>query len=165
VIGANLVAFNDVTKKATATIELKKAIAVEDDQEARPDVLSPASGATTRSNRDRDEYDGLGGVERSFRLIFPNDEEIMFFADTNEEKARWSVSAILDSCSPFQIADEYPKRLEVLRALVGHIPPNPLWAELIWQRQEELKKQAAAAAAQTFRPPLPTRSAQDAMSR
>lgn len=32
-------------------------------------------------------------------------------------------------------------RLEVLGALVGHIPPNPLWAELIWQRQQELAKQ------------------------
>jgi len=139
VIGANLVAFNDVTKKATATIGLKKAIAVEDDQ---PDVLTPASGATARSNRYVDEYDGLGGVERSFRLIFPNDEEIMFFADTDEEKAKW---------------------LEVLRALVGHIPPNPLWAELIWQRQDELKKQAAAS--QSSRPVVPARDAQDESSR
>ncbi|KAF7965990.1 hypothetical protein HWV62_40539 [Athelia sp. TMB] len=121
VIGANLVAFNDVTKKATASIGLKKAIAVEDDQEARADLLSPASALTSRSTRAMDDYDCVGGVERSFRLIFPNDEEIMFFADTDDEKAKW---------------------LEVLRALVGHIPPNPLWAELVWQRQEELRKQA-----------------------
>ncbi|TFK44352.1 hypothetical protein BDQ12DRAFT_672830 [Crucibulum laeve] len=114
VIGANLVAFNDVTKKATATIDLKKAIAVEDDQETRS-----GSNILGRSSRDADEYDGLYGVERSFRLIFPQDEEIIFFADTDEEKARW---------------------LEVLRALVGHIPPHPLWAELLWQRQEELAK-------------------------
>ena len=93
VIGANLVAFNDVTKKATATIGLKKAIAIEDDQEARQEAFSPASGAG-RSNRYADEYDGLGGVERSFRLIFPNDEEIMFFADTDEEKARWLVMRV-----------------------------------------------------------------------
>jgi hypothetical protein len=83
VIGANLVAFNDVTKKATATIGLKKAIAVEDDQ---ADPLSPSA-----RSRYADDYDGLGGVERSFRLIFPNDEEIVFFADTDEEKAKWSV--------------------------------------------------------------------------
>jgi hypothetical protein len=94
VIGANLVAFNDVTKKATATIGLKKAIAVEDDQEARQEAFSPASGATGRSNRYADEYDGFGGVERSFRLIFPNDEEIMFFADTDEEKAKWLVMQV-----------------------------------------------------------------------
>ncbi|KAF9567977.1 hypothetical protein CPC08DRAFT_655423 [Agrocybe pediades] len=110
VIGANLVAFNDVTKKATATIDLKKAIAVEDDQNAKS-----SSG---------DEYDGLYGVERSFRLIFPQDQEIVFFADSDEEKAKW---------------------LEVLRALVGRIPPHPLWAELLWQRQEEITKRMAAA--------------------
>jgi hypothetical protein len=83
VIGGNLVAFNDVTKKATATISLKKAIAVEDDQDTR-NAFSPSSS----TSRMRDEYDGLYGVERSFRLIFP-DDEISFFADTDEEKARW----------------------------------------------------------------------------
>ena len=46
-------------------------------------------------------------------------------------------------------ANETMDRLEVLRALVGHIPPNPLWAELIWQRQEELKKQAAVVSLST----------------
>ncbi|KIJ65862.1 hypothetical protein HYDPIDRAFT_129870 [Hydnomerulius pinastri MD-312] len=114
VTGANLVAFNDVTKKATATINLKKAIAVEDSQDTRSGALSPAG-------RYRDDYDSLCSVERSFRLIFPGDQEIFFFADSDEEKARW---------------------LEVLRALVGHIPPNPLWAELIWQRQQEMAKQS-----------------------
>ncbi|KAH9485096.1 Septin ring organizing protein mid2 [Psilocybe cubensis] len=119
VIGANLVAFNDVTKKATATIDLKKAIAVEDDQEARNNAQSP--GGTSRY---ADEYDGLYGVERSFRLIFPQSQEIIFFADTDEEKSKW---------------------LDVLRALVGRIPPHPLWAELLWQRQEEISKRMNAA--------------------
>ncbi|KAF9243107.1 hypothetical protein BU15DRAFT_72306 [Melanogaster broomeanus] len=100
VTGANLIAFNDVTKKATATINLKKAIA---SHWSLPD-----------------DYDSLYAVERSFKLQFPGDQEILFFADSDEEKARW---------------------LEVLRALVGHIPPNPLWAELIWQRQQEMAKQ------------------------
>lgn len=86
VIGANLVAFNDVTKKATATINLKQAIAVEDDQQGRGTSMSPASSRTTRYG---DEYDTLFGVERSFRLIFSNAEEIVFFADTDEEKAKW----------------------------------------------------------------------------
>ena len=75
-------AFNDVTKKATATIDLKKAIAVEDDQQGR----GPSS---SRSTRYGDEYDVLCGVERSFRLIFPKDEGIVFFADSDEEKAKW----------------------------------------------------------------------------
>ncbi|KAG7098501.1 hypothetical protein E1B28_000445 [Marasmius oreades] len=115
VVGGNLIAFNDVTKRVTSTINLKNAIAVEDDQEGT-NMMSPASG--TRSNR---EYGGLYGVERSFHLLFPGGEEICFFADTDEEKARW---------------------LEILRALVGHIPPHPLWAELLWQRQTDLNSRA-----------------------
>ncbi|KAF5384479.1 hypothetical protein D9757_006459 [Collybiopsis confluens] len=117
IMGANLVAFNDVTKRVTATINLKNAIAIEDNQDPHKregGVRSPGSG----TSRYDDEYDGLFGVERSFKLVFPS-EEILFFADTDEEKARW---------------------LEVLRALVGHIPPHPLWAELLWQRQEEINK-------------------------
>ncbi|KIK86105.1 hypothetical protein PAXRUDRAFT_831931 [Paxillus rubicundulus Ve08.2h10] len=110
--GASLIAFNDVTKKATATINLKKAVAIEDTQDTRAGALSP-------TNRYRDDYDSLCPVERSFRLVFPGDQEILFFADSDEEKARW---------------------LEILRALVGHIPPNHLWAELIWQRQQEATK-------------------------
>lgn len=87
-IGSNLVAFNDVTKKAIATIDLKKAIGVEDDQEARDEILSPASGHSAHSSR-YFEFDGPYGVERSFRLLFPNNQEITFFADTDEEKAKW----------------------------------------------------------------------------
>jgi len=86
VIGSNLVAFNDVTKKATATIDLKKAMAVEDDDRAADPVRSPASAATARS---RDEFEEVYRIERSFRLIFPNHEEISFFADNDEAKARW----------------------------------------------------------------------------
>ncbi|KAI0314674.1 hypothetical protein OF83DRAFT_421696 [Amylostereum chailletii] len=118
VIGANLVAFNDVTKRATATIDLRKAITVEDLQDPGARLLSPSSSRAARSIYDEYEY----GVERSFRLIFQRDQEIIFFADTDEEKSRW---------------------LEVLRSLVGRIPPNPLWAELLWQRQQELAKQSA----------------------
>ncbi|RXW25072.1 hypothetical protein EST38_g810 [Candolleomyces aberdarensis] len=123
IIGGNLVAFNDVTKKATASIDLKKAIRLEDDQD----------------RRDSSRYETMYGVERSFRLIFPNDEEIVFFADTDDEKAKW---------------------LEVLRALVGHIPPHPLWAELLWQRQDEISKRAQAArqVATTYDPSSSTHS-------
>ncbi|KAG6837835.1 hypothetical protein H0H93_016203 [Arthromyces matolae] len=113
VIGANIVAFNDVTKRATVTIDLKKAIAVEDNQDIRKNALSP--GGSSRY----DEDDSLFGVERSFRLIFPHGEDISFFADTDDEKTRW---------------------LDVLRALIGHIPPHPFWAEVLWQRQEELTR-------------------------
>ena len=88
-----MVAFNDVTKKATATINLKKAIAVEDDQEPR----SPSGGLAPRASRYADEYDGMYGVERSFRLVFPHDQEIIFFADTDEEKIKWFSSSYIIS--------------------------------------------------------------------
>ncbi|GJJ08435.1 hypothetical protein Clacol_002651 [Clathrus columnatus] len=123
VIGSNLVAFNDVTKKATATVDLKKAIAVEDDD------MSLLSNIASASRRARDEFDEVYKVERSFRLIFPDDEEITFFADTEEAKQTW---------------------LKVLGALVGHIPPNPLWAELAWQRQEDLRQQESLTNNVTF---------------
>ena len=38
----------------------------------------------------------------------------------------------------YNIFEEMSCRLEVLRALIGRIPPNHLWAELLWQRQQEL---------------------------
>lgn len=82
IIGGNLVAFNDVTKRATATIDLKKAISVEDDQD-------PHSPRSKEHERDIDDFDALYGVERSFRLVFPHRQEIHFFADTDEEKALW----------------------------------------------------------------------------
>lgn len=69
---------------------MKKAITVEDDQEVCKAVRSPASGMTARSI---DEYDGLYGVDRSFRLIFPLGQEIVFFADTDEEKTQWYVAS------------------------------------------------------------------------
>ncbi|KAG8810381.1 Bud site selection protein bud4 [Serendipita sp. 401] len=57
------------------------------------------------------------GIEHSFRVVFEgnDNDEICFFADSAQEKARW---------------------LEIFGALVGRIPHNPLWAELLWQRQQ-----------------------------
>ncbi|KAG8690396.1 Bud site selection protein bud4 [Ceratobasidium sp. 394] len=123
VIGSNLVAYNDVTGRAIATIDLKRALAVEDDQQPLPPNAIPG-------RRPRDESDLA--VERSFRLIFGDDDDIAFFADTDEEKAEW---------------------LRVLQALVGNIPPHPLWAELVWQRHEQA---AAAQQAQQQAPHPPS---------
>lgn len=85
-----------MTKKATATIDLKKAIAVEDDQENVANTLnSPSSAMSARTaSRFLDDYDGISGVERSFRLVFPEDQEIVFFADTDDDKAKWFVLTI-----------------------------------------------------------------------
>lgn len=45
-------------------------------------------------------------------------------------------------CGSCTLADILSLRLEVLRALIGRIPPNPLWAELVWQRQHEMASHA-----------------------
>ncbi|KAF8756557.1 Pleckstrin homology domain [Rhizoctonia solani] len=101
IIGSNLIAYNDVTGKAIATISLKQALAVEDDQNPSLRVQFQDAG------------DGMSQMRTSATID----------ASDYEEKAEW---------------------LRILRALVGNIPPHPLWAELVWQRHE----QAAAAQAQ-----------------
>lgn len=77
-----MIAFNDVTKRSISTIDLKKAIAVEDDRD--PAVIA--------KRKDVDDFDAMYGVERSFRIIFPDNQEVSFFADTDTEKAEWYVT-------------------------------------------------------------------------
>lgn len=117
-VGANLVAYNDVTKKVTATIDLRKAVAVEDDGVAKG-VLSPQSGVSSRS-RHVDELDIPYGGERSFRLVFLRDQEITFYADTEEEKARWYVWLFIRDCLRGLIMDTgliyYASSLEGFRS-------------------------------------------------
>jgi hypothetical protein len=74
-----------VTKRATVTIDLRKAIAVEDIPDPGDRIISSYSVQTP----DFDEFEGLYGVERSFRLRFQRNLEIVFFTDTDEEKERW----------------------------------------------------------------------------
>lgn len=80
-----MVAFNDVTKRAITTVDLKKAVCIYDDQEKN--MRTPASHASSSSYDD--EFDGPCGVERSFKLLFPGNQRISFFADTEADKARW----------------------------------------------------------------------------
>ena len=131
-----MVAFNDVTKRAISTVDLKKAVGIYDDQERN--MRTPASH-TSSSSYD-DEFDGPCGVERSFKLLFPGNQRISFFADTEVDKARWYVHP---NNLPESVAQTYPLRLEILGALVGRIPPNPLWAELLWQKQQEMTTKPA----------------------
>jgi hypothetical protein len=88
-VGASLVAYNDITKKPTAKIDLRKAVRVEDETVSLP----PGSGGETSLKspqilRRRSSFNALSGIEHSFRVIFP-DEDICFYADTGEEKKRW----------------------------------------------------------------------------
>jgi hypothetical protein len=74
-----------VTKRATVTIDLRKAMAVEDIPDPGNRILGPSSPQASNF----DEFEGLYGVERSFRLRFQRNLEIVFFTDTDEEKERW----------------------------------------------------------------------------
>ena len=103
-----------MTKKATATISLDKAIAVEDIQSLRSSIMTPSSQLSGRSTRYED--DDLFGVERSFRLIFP-DEEILFFADKVDILARrrsFGIAAMLFSINPTFIFKENVSSLKRL---------------------------------------------------
>jgi len=86
-----MVAFNDVTKRAITTIDLKKAVSLHDDQEKN--MKTPASHVSSSSYDD--EFDPPCGVERSFKLFFPGNQRISFFADTEADKARWYVHSNL----------------------------------------------------------------------
>jgi hypothetical protein len=77
-----LIAYNDVTGKAIATISLRQALAVEDDQ-------NPLAPGAVPGRRGRDESDAYFSDNRCFRLLFDNDEDIAFYADSEEEKAEW----------------------------------------------------------------------------
>ena len=102
IVGGTLEATSDVTKKITARIDLSKMVAIHDDN-----VDSSSSQAANR-----DDY--IDSVERSFRLVFDDGEEIQFFADKDKED--W---------------------LHHLRELLGRVPSLPLWAELLWVRQHQ----------------------------
>lgn len=136
IVGSSLVAYNDVTRRAIASIDLRRATNIVDTEDGR-DVRSPASAATGRStyDDDNDPY-GVGGVDRSFRLEF-GDEQIVFYADSDQEKSDWCVPSFRKN---HYRALNILYRVSILKALVGRIPPNPLWAEVLFQRQEQSKQ-------------------------
>jgi serine/arginine repetitive matrix protein 2 len=68
VVGGNLVASNPVTKKTVFSIDLRKVTAVNDENADR--------SAPSR-------------MPRSFRLVFDDGEDILFWTDNDEEKAGW----------------------------------------------------------------------------
>ncbi|KAH8096761.1 hypothetical protein BXZ70DRAFT_1009443 [Cristinia sonorae] len=111
--GSELFAFSDVTNRVISKIDLRKAVSVEDHEDF---VLSPGTSARRYS----DEFQSPYGNERSFRIKFVNNEEIIFCADTDYDKAQW---------------------LNIMRALIGHIPPYPVWVQMVHQRAADLQKQ------------------------
>lgn len=86
--GAQLLAFNDVTKSIQAVIELSRTVALVDCQQE--EVYGPAKG-TYQLRRSDSEDDLCSKVDRSFQLIFDDESEITFFTDTDEQKRRWKI--------------------------------------------------------------------------
>ncbi|ORY25090.1 hypothetical protein BCR39DRAFT_309113 [Naematelia encephala] len=92
-IGGNLVAINEVTKKQVASIDLRRMTAVVDLNQGNNGGAggSPKSTRTAMTYRPRDSDEAWAVRPRSFRVEFgeDDDEGIMFVADRNEDKTVW----------------------------------------------------------------------------
>ncbi|TIB03467.1 hypothetical protein E3P84_02834 [Wallemia ichthyophaga] len=105
-VGGRIIVFNEVTKRAIATIDLATAKAVLDCNNASAEAVE---------NGWVDEGDA--SVERSFMLVLQDqsgEEKLHFFSDTDEDKEVW---------------------VKELRGIIGRIPPKPLWAQALEERQ------------------------------
>lgn len=108
--GSRLIAFNEITHKPHAIIQISQAVALEDpddqvDVEGTPSVKDGASTkstttttTTTRPLRQiqhkrtlslEDDDDPYSIRPHSFKVLFEDDSLISFFADTAPEKTRW----------------------------------------------------------------------------
>ncbi|KAJ9121540.1 hypothetical protein QFC22_002158 [Naganishia vaughanmartiniae] len=119
-IGGNLIASNAVTKKTVFSIDLRKAeLLVNENID-----VDVNAGQKKKSIEDELEA-GYTKMPRSFTLRFEDDDYITFWTDTDEEKAGW---------------------MKALGSLIGKVPSNPLWAELLAARQRHVKARSASKA-------------------
>jgi serine/arginine repetitive matrix protein 2 len=135
-IGGSLVAINEVTKKQVTSIDLRKAVSIID--------LNDSKQASTSQRRKRGSDEGLPIRERSFMVEFDDGEGITFSSDKDEDKVLWYV--LLTS---YWNDEMLISRLETLNGLIGKIPSNPLWAELLAAQKRE---EDAASASATLLP-------------
>ncbi|TXT05434.1 uncharacterized protein COLE_06754 [Cutaneotrichosporon oleaginosum] len=82
--------------------------------------LSQATEVIDSNERTRGDYDPFGAQPRSFEIRFKNGDTISFSADKENDKLVW---------------------MDALRDLVGKVPPNPLWARVYAQYQQEHKQE------------------------
>jgi hypothetical protein len=176
IVGGTLEATSDVTARITARIDLSKMIAVHDENANLPPTTTSTSSSamvpqmsSSSGKRSMDDDDRPMSVERSFRLVFEDGEEISFYADSDEEKSDWFVfflsffslppsfpSVSLSQRSRCALA--YPSsclylfryacmdpssRLHHLNELLGRVPDLPFWAEMLWVRQQAAAAQQA----------------------
>jgi hypothetical protein len=81
-IGGNLVAYNEITKKEVASIDLRKAMSVVD--------LNPNASPKSRVTRVTEgEEEGWGARPKSWKIVFRDAEGIVFSADRDEDKVTW----------------------------------------------------------------------------
>lgn len=76
-----------MTKKTVFFIDLRKVVAVNDENA----VTRPAPSTPLRRTQDFDS--DMGVMPRSFRLLFDDGEDILFWTDNDEEKAGWCVTS------------------------------------------------------------------------
>lgn len=105
-VGGRIIVFNEVTKRAIATIDLATAVTVQDCNNASEQAVEKGW-----------VDEGDASVERSFMLVLEDqtgDEKLHFFSDTDEDKVIW---------------------MKELSGIIGRIPPKPLWAQALEERQ------------------------------
>lgn len=78
-----------MTKKTVFTIDLRKVTEVIDENDAEAKSKLAAPGTPSRADVDFDS--DMGTMPRSFRLVFDDGDGILFWADSDEEKAGWCV--------------------------------------------------------------------------
>ena len=79
-IGGNLVAMNEVTKKQVTSIDLRRMEAIFD---------LNANDSSPKTARPRNSDEGMSVRPRSFRIDFAGGESIVFSADKEEDKVTW----------------------------------------------------------------------------
>lgn len=70
-----MIAANPVTKKEVFSVDLRQ--------------LKLAEDNNTADHGAREDDDGISPMPRSFRLVFKNDDDIFFSADSETEKQKW----------------------------------------------------------------------------
>lgn len=121
-----MIGYNEITKKPTVKIDLRKAISIEQSQD-------PVNKAARSYAMDDEELDETYHVERSFRITFKDGEKINFFADTDEEMKRW---------------------LTVLKKVITNkeIPANCVWATVALEMMKAAKDKKSVTASTSATP-------------
>lgn len=90
--GSQLIAFNEVTKRAHATFDMSQALRVEDcsgGATAAPMAATFSKASAHRRTLSDEDEEPYANVEHSFRIIFKDETVIYFYADSDKAKTEW----------------------------------------------------------------------------